>query len=89
MTSLIASALKPVDSVETGAKQVRFHLLFRSMNNTAYENDRLSIDENDQELSDAQLEQVSAGATETAGGGSTSTWKKIKSLIFGVDASFF
>ncbi|HEY2573836.1 MAG TPA: Nif11-like leader peptide family RiPP precursor [Verrucomicrobiaceae bacterium] len=46
------------------------------------------------ELTDADLTAVIGGkgtqpATQTAGGGNTSIWGKIKSIAFGVDASFY
>jgi len=41
-------------------------------------------------LADAELDAVDGGGgTQTAGGGNTSLWGKIKSLMFGVDASFY
>jgi hypothetical protein len=41
-------------------------------------------------LSDRDLAEISAGyGSQTAGGGNTSIWGKIKSLWFGVDASFY
>ncbi len=44
------------------------------------------------ELPSADLDRVVGGQaapTNTMGGGNTSTWAKIKSLVFGVDATFF
>ena len=42
------------------------------------------------ELADAELEVIiGGGGSQTAGGGNTSLWGKIKSLMFGVDASFY
>ena len=60
------------------------------MTKTPSSNDQPFIDQGDQEISDNQLHLISGGATTgTAGGGKTSTWASIKSLFFGVDASFY
>lgn len=40
-------------------------------------------------LPDLQIEAVSGARSQTAGGGNTSIWGKIKSVWFGVDASFY
>lgn len=41
------------------------------------------------ELSERELETVSGGIYNTTGGGNPSVWSKIKSVWFGVDASFY
>ena len=43
----------------------------------------------DLEIAETEATEIKGGRAETTGGGSTSTWAKIKSVWFGVDPSLY
>jgi alcohol dehydrogenase class IV len=67
-------------------EQAQETFMDRTQNNREVDNSAKGADQ----LSGAELDTIVAGGgTQTAGGGNTSIWGKIKGLMFGVEPSFF